>query len=473
MSVHVELRQAREERANVWEQMKALDTEAEGRQFTAEQQQKYDTLETRYVELAGDDGRGGKVAQLERRARILDQDPERDASERARVLGGQRGRSGAGDRDDDEPRSYGSWAEFMEAEGRASAHATREYQTAWRRWLSAGMTERAFDALPDADQRALRGAIGDGELEVSPTVAARALSSVTGAEGGIFVPAQTQATIREVEAEESPLLELCEVLVTATGEELRLPLEVDPGDAGEVPESTEYFEEDMTFGTVALGAFKTTRVVWVPRELINDGIVDLEAYVSRKIGERIGVRRARRYALGLIDANSVVLRVGLYDQLRQAKADDGTDLKVQLVGGAVAPSGDDVIDTYHSVRPSYRQRGTWIGSDWAFRKVRKLKDGTDQYLWSPGLKDGESDTLYGKPVRVDEHLGVPAANKPMLAFGDWRRAATIREVGGMYFQRLTELRATKGQIGFLADHRSDIRVVDAAAACAVRVEAAA
>lgn len=82
----------------------------------------------------------------------------------------------------------------------------------------------------------------------------------------------------------------------------------------------------------------------------------------------------------------------------------------------------------------YRQNGTWMMADATVALVRKLKDSTNQYLWSPGLISGEVDTLLGRPVVVDVNMPAATTGLKSVVFGDFS-AYYIRDVNGVRVER--------------------------------------
>jgi HK97 family phage major capsid protein len=63
--------------------------------------------------------------------------------------------------------------------------------------------------------------------------------------------------------------------------------------------------------------------------------------------------------------------------------------------------------------------------------IAKLKDGGGEYLWSPGLKEGEPQMLLGHPIDRMEDMPSVAANALPVAFGDWKQAYTIVDRAGV------------------------------------------
>ena len=70
-------------------------------------------------------------------------------------------------------------------------------------------------------------------------------------------------------------------------------------------------------------------------------------------------------------------------------------------------------------------RASWLMNRLTVKAVMLLKDANDQYLWRPGLIEGQPATLAGFPVRMAADMPTVAANALVAAFGDFQRAYQI------------------------------------------------
>jgi HK97 family phage major capsid protein len=101
--------------------------------------------------------------------------------------------------------------------------------------------------------------------------------------------------------------------------------------------------------------------------------------------------------------------------------------------------------------------------DSSVKAVRKLKDTTGQYLWGAGINaTNQQDSLLGYPLYSDPDMPVMAANAKSVLFGNFQYY-WIRDVDGVAIQRLNELYAANGQVGFRAYHRTDGKLLNTAA----------
>lgn len=81
--------------------------------------------------------------------------------------------------------------------------------------------------------------------------------------------------------------------------------------------------------------------------------------------------------------------------------------------------------------------------------ARRLKDTTGQYLWQPGLQAGDPPMLLGKPVIENPDMASPGTSTLSVAFGDVGRGFYVAtNPSGIAIQRLNELYAATGQVGF-------------------------
>ena len=92
--------------------------------------------------------------------------------------------------------------------------------------------------------------------------------------------------------------------------------------------------------------------------------------------------------------------------------------------------------------------------DATIKAIRQLKDTTNQYLWQPGHRDGEPDRLLGKPVYASSHCPAAISGGKSVVFADFSYF-WIGDRSGIEMQRVNELYAASGQVGFIGTFRTD------------------
>jgi HK97 family phage major capsid protein len=99
-----------------------------------------------------------------------------------------------------------------------------------------------------------------------------------------------------------------------------------------------------------------------------------------------------------------------------------------LAGDFVATNPQDkLVDLVQSLRAPYRQGAVWIMNAATLAKIRKFKDTTGAFIWSPGLTAGAAANLLGYPVIESEDMPDIAANSLSIAFGNFQAGYLIAE----------------------------------------------
>ncbi|MFJ1808540.1 MULTISPECIES: phage major capsid protein [unclassified Streptomyces] len=309
------------------------------------------------------------------------------------------------------------------------------YANAWRTWMRDGATE-----LSAEERTALRSGFVDGrEL--------RAAGVATGAAGGYLVPAPFRAQMVETMKFYGAMRDVAEVITTETGATLPWPTNDDTANVGAIlAENTQVTEQDVTIGQADVGAFMyTSKLVRVSLQLLNDSAFDMESWLARKLGERIGRAQNAHFTTGTgtaqpegVQTNAVIGKTG-------------------TTGQTTSVTYDDLIDLIHSVDPAYRSSGRarFMLNDATLAAARKLKDGQSRPLWEPSVQVGVPDGLLGYTYTVNQDMPVMAANARSILFGDFFAGYLIRDVQDVQLLRLAERYADYLQVGFLAFARTD------------------
>jgi HK97 family phage major capsid protein len=208
----------------------------------------------------------------------------------------------------------------------------------------------------------------------------------------------------------------------------------------------------MAFGTKTLGAYTySSRFVQVSLQLLQDTAFNLDTWVPRQLGIRIGRAVAAHLATGTGSSQPE----GLFT--------NATAGKTGTTGQTTSVIYDDLVDVIHSVDPAYRPNARWVMNDSSLKIIRKLKDTQGRPLWEPSLQVGVPDSLLGYPVTVDQGVAVMAANAKSIGFGDISQAYIVRQVVGGQVLRLAERFADALQVGYLGFLRLDAKPNDSAA----------
>lgn len=297
------------------------------------------------------------------------------------------------------------------------------------------------------------GALSDEQRTILTDMPAelRALGTAADNIGGFMVPEGFRAKIVEAQKAYGGIADLCDHITTATGNPLPWVTNDDTGNEGEiVGENQPVTEQDLTFGGRKLGSsIFSSKMVRVPITLLQDSAFDVETFLARKLGERIGRRSARAWITG----TGVDQPEGLTTNAPVGK--QGT------TGQTTSIIYADLIDLEHSMDPAYRNNGArFVLSDGLLKSIRKIVDSQQRPLWVPVPATGMPATINGIPYTVENSMPVPAANAISLLYVNPPAAFIIRTVLGVQTVRLTERYAEMLQVAFFGYTRMDGMVQD-------------
>lgn len=282
----------------------------------------------------------------------------------------------------------------------------------------------------------------------------RAQGVGSGAAGGFTVPTGFHDAIVSARAAFGGLRNApVTVISTAGGGDLPIPADDDTGNVGELlSENSQAATQDVVFSQKILKAYVwSSKIVRVSFQLLQDSAFNMDAFLGKKLGERIGRSQAQFW----IDGTGTNQPEGILTGVATTNAANATTLVY-----------DDFINLEHAVDVAYRTApGTgYLISDSALKATRLIKDGDLRPLWMPmaaaGFEGGFPATINGFGYTVDVNLPIVEALSTPIVFGDLSNY-WIRDVVDIQMLRLTERYADFLQVGFLAFSRADGRKVDA------------
>ena len=297
---------------------------------------------------------------------------------------------------------------------------------------------RASDEYKSAFWRAMRS---KNAFDVQ-----NALQVGTDSEGGYLVPDEFERTLVETLQEENIFRQLARVIFTATGDR-KIPVVASKGTASWVDEEGQIPDSDDAFSQVTISAFKLATMIKVSEELLNDSFFNLESYIAKEFVRRIGTKEEEAFFIG----NGTGKPTGILN------ATGGATVGV-TAASTTAISVDEVIDLYYALKAPYRRNAVFIMNDATVKAIRKLKDGAGQYLWQPSITAGTPDTILNRPLKTSAYIPTAAASAKTIAFGDFSYY-WLADRQGRSFQRLNELYAATGQVGFRATQRVDGKLI--------------
>lgn len=296
------------------------------------------------------------------------------------------------------------------------------------------------------EERKLMGGLYVADPRMGVNIQA-AQSVGSGSGGGFTVPDEAMKPIVEALKAFGGMRAVSTIVPTATGADLPIPTDNDTSVVGEIiNENTVHNDGDITFAQVVLQSFLySSKIVKVSRQLLQDSSVDLNSYIGRKLGQRIGRIQNTHFTTG--DGSSKPRGAVTASTLGKTAA------------GAAAITYDELVDLMHSVDPAYQPSAQWMLNFTTLGIVRKLKDSANMPVWAP-MANGMPDTILGRGYVVNQDIPAATAGLKSVLYGDFSNYH-IRDAGNVVLLRLEERYADALQVGFLAFLRSDGDLVDA------------
>jgi HK97 family phage major capsid protein len=172
------------------------------------------------------------------------------------------------------------------------------------------------------------------------------------------------------------------------------------------------------------------------QQLLDDAAVDVEAWLSGKVGSKMGRFENAEFVTGA--ANKIMGFTAGYT----AASDSGSGvtwgtigfLKSGANGDFVADASfpaDKLFDLIGLLKNDYLSNAKFVTRRSVITKMRKFKDTTGQYLWQPSLVAGNPETWAGHAIVRAEDMPTLAANSLSLAFGDFAQAYQIVDRQGI------------------------------------------
>jgi HK97 family phage major capsid protein len=275
-----------------------------------------------------------------------------------------------------------------------------------------------------------------------------------GTQGGYMVPTDFRNTIIETKKAYGGIQRIADSIDTGDGRDLPWPTNDDTSNSAAIATEGAAVGSggaDLVLGQEILQAFTydatgaSNNPLLVSKELLQDAAFDVEGFVGRKLGERLGRKMAADYATG----SGSGAPFGLFT--KSADVMTATTLYLAL------------SEHLFQVDQAYRESGNcrWVFSDTVLALVYNSTDTTKRPLFTPmdqsGGQTGPAGTLLGYPVTLDQGAG------SNVAFGDIRAGFIIRNVKGVMVDVDPYTAIKSRQVAFHAWARTDSAVQDSAA----------
>ena len=314
---------------------------------------------------------------------------------------------------------------------------------------------RVDDGLERAYDHYLR--TGQPNADISGLRVSNAQGEGTGAAGGYTVPSGFRQKIVERMVAFGGFGAQAEGFSTSTGNPIEYPTLDDTGNTGDITAESAAVAsgDDLTFGTVALGAYKYTSAgvganlpLRVPVELLQDAAFDVQGLVSRALGTRIARAQAPHWVTGT--------GVGQPKGIAAASLTKDRDIDT-----ADTPDYEDLVELQDLLDESYEPNAKWLMNKSTWTQLRLIVDTAGR-----PIIQSSTEGIAGKPARrlLDSEVildpAMPALSAAVgpahvIAYGDFRESYVIRRVASLVIVVNPYSRAANGEVEYTAWERAD------------------
>lgn len=303
--------------------------------------------------------------------------------------------------------------------------------------------------LAERSTKAYRNSFGNyiGQGQVSA-----GLLTSSDAKGGYLAPTQLSTNLIKFLDNSVFMRQISTVETLSQAVSLGVPSwDADPGDAdwtAEVPASDISEDDTATVGKRELTPHLLTKLVKISQKLVRSSVIGIEELVTQRLGYKFAITEENKF----LNGTGAMQPLGIF----VASANGISTGRDVVAASASEVAGDDLLKTQYAVKGQYQRTGSWIMHRDMVWRCRKMKDGASNYLWQPGLLNGEPNQLLGRPVYMSEYAPSTFTTGLYVAvFGDFKVGYMIVDSLQLEIQRLGELFSLKNQIGLLGRKETD------------------
>lgn len=326
------------------------------------------------------------------------------------------------------PSTMGSGAQSSDAEALAKGtpQDTREYRSAFRRWMVLGE-----NALTDGERRALSSTDAQGGFMMTPTQVMNDL--VVAINNMLFIRAMAT-----------------KIQIEPNAKSIGVPtIAADPADPDWTAEVAAITEDTaLAFGRRELTPFMLTKYIKVSNKLLRS-VSSAESIVTDRLAYKFAVAMEKAYMAGAEATGPLGVFV-----LSSNGIGAGSDV---TAAGAAAITFDDIVKLKYALPQQYWAKASWVVHPTVALTLALVKEtvGGGQYVWRESTRVGEPATLLGQPVHMSAYAPATVATGLYTAIlGDFSYYWVVDSLS-FQMQRLSELYAINSQTGFIGTLETD------------------
>jgi len=279
----------------------------------------------------------------------------------------------------------------------------------------------------------------------------RAQTKGTGGEGGYSTEESTLAD-KMVERLKyyGGMRQYSTVMPVSDGTKINICTNDDTSNVGAiVSENGSVSNTSVAFNQKTMITYKWSSLVQpISLELVQDSKFDLESFMAKLLTTRIGRAQNLKFTRGSGSGEP-------HGYLTEATAPTAP------LASNTIPTYAELLNHMHQLDIEYRNLPSchWMFSDDFLCKVKQVVDGDNRLIWNTNLAVGSPDTLFGKPITVNNDLDATGVDKKVGIFGAGE-LYWIAQPMSIEVHVLRELYVASGSVGVIAFARAAGRLTD-------------
>lgn len=262
------------------------------------------------------------------------------------------------------------------------------------------------------------------------TMALKAMSVNSDPDGGYLVIPTLGGTITTLVRESSPMRQLASVQVIGS-DSLEYMLDNDEAGAGWVGETQARPETNTPrLNKLVIPVNEIYAQPKATQKLIDDSVVDIEAWLARKVSEKFARMENTAFMVG----DGVVQPRGI---LTYPNGTTGMAIEQIVTGAALAFSYDGLVNLQSALKEEYQSNASWLVNRLGFGNLLLLKDlnGTPIFNMQYDMRVGLQRSILGAPLYFATDMPVVAASALAAIYGDFKAAYQIVDRTGVRILR--------------------------------------
>ena len=265
-----------------------------------------------------------------------------------------------------------------------------------------------------------------GQADAIRMIEQKALNGAIAPDGGYLLPPDAEASILARMAALSPIRAIATVrpLANSALKKAVYPNGANVGWASQTAPSnavTSNQYSELSFPTMELFAQPAAT-----QTMLDDAAVDVESWIADEIVYSFSEAESTAF----INGDGINKPKGLltYPTVADASWTWGSlgTIATGIAANFPASNPSDIlVDFAHALRSAYRQHASFVMNRKTQGVIRKFKDTTGNYIWTPPTVIGGKAMLMNFPVVEAEDMPDIAANSLSIAFGDFRRGYLV------------------------------------------------